>query len=197
MTLELGTDCIETERLLLRRIVPADFAFFGRIHADPDVARFIAHGRPRSAEESDHWLRLTVASYETHALGQLAVVRKSDGAVIGRCGLSEFMVEVNAGPGAPRAWFQRSAVPPGLVVELEPELGYTFDKACWGHGYASEAAARVFDYSIQVLRLRRVVSVIHPDNAASLAVVRKFAVRRDGSVQMDAATCDRYVWPTI
>jgi RimJ/RimL family protein N-acetyltransferase len=195
MTLERGTNFIETERLLLRRIVPADFGFFARLHADPDVTRFIGPGRPRTAGESDDWLRSTIASYDSCALGQLAVVRKSDGALIGRCGLAEFVVDVNAGPGLPRAWFQRSAVPPGLAVDLEPELGYTFDKACWGNGYASEAARRVFDYAIRVLRLPRAVSVIHPDNAASLRVARRFALERDGSVQMDAAICERYLWP--
>lgn len=195
MTLARNTDSLETERLLLRRIEPADFGFFARIHADPAVARFIGPGRPRTAEESDEWLRRTMACYEACALGQLAVVRKADGAVLGRCGLTEFVVEVHAGPDVPRAWYQRSDAPPGLAVAVEPELGYTFDQACWGHGYASEAARRVFDYAIQALRLPRVVSVIHPDNVASLRLARRFALERDGAVQIRGATFHRYVWP--
>ena len=151
MTLSGSTDCIETERVLLRRIVPADFGFFARIHADPGVARYIAYGRPRIAQESDDWLLLTLASYDARGLGQLAVVRKSDGSLIGRCGLSEFVVEAGARSWVPRAWYQRSDAPPGLAVVSEPELGYTFDKAYWGNGYASEAARRVFDYATQVL----------------------------------------------
>jgi [ribosomal protein S5]-alanine N-acetyltransferase len=84
-----------------------------------------------------------------------------------------------------------------LLRRIEPaDFGfYTFDQACWGHGYASEAARRVFDYAKQALRLPRVVSVIHPDNVASLRLARRFALERDGAVQIRGATFHRYVWP--
>jgi hypothetical protein len=35
MTLERGTDRIESERLILRRITEDDLEFFARLHADP------------------------------------------------------------------------------------------------------------------------------------------------------------------
>jgi hypothetical protein len=45
-------------------------------------------------------------------LGFLAVVRKSDGRLIGRCGLSELVVDAKAAPGTiRRAWFQCSQAP--------------------------------------------------------------------------------------
>jgi RimJ/RimL family protein N-acetyltransferase len=55
MTLAPGTDQLESERLVLRRITAADLEFFTRLQADPEVARFIGPGRPRSAEESLGW----------------------------------------------------------------------------------------------------------------------------------------------
>ena len=39
-----------------RRIEPGDIDFYARIQADPEVARYIAHGRPRTREESENWL---------------------------------------------------------------------------------------------------------------------------------------------
>lgn len=68
MTLARGTDRIESARLVLRRISAGDLDFLTRIHADPDVARYLGHGRPRSSEESLAWLRLTLASYEDFGL---------------------------------------------------------------------------------------------------------------------------------
>src|SRR5579864_4507336 len=109
MTLERGTDRIESDRLILRRITEDDLEFFARIHADPVVALHLGPGRPRSIEESRTWLRTTLSTYENFELGQLAVLRRSDGMLIGRCGLSDLAVECRAGVGAvPRAWYERS-----------------------------------------------------------------------------------------
>ena len=97
MTLAPGTESIESERLILRRIELADFEFFSRIHADPDVARYIGLGRPSTAEESLGWIRATLATYENVSLGQLAVLRRSDRVLVGRCGLSDLAVEARTG----------------------------------------------------------------------------------------------------
>jgi RimJ/RimL family protein N-acetyltransferase len=64
--------------------------FFTRIHALPEVAQYLCPGgRPRSPEESAAWLQATLESYEQRALAYLAVLRKEDGALIGRCGLMD------------------------------------------------------------------------------------------------------------
>lgn len=196
MTLARTTDRIESARLLLRRIEPADLPFFTRIHADADVARYIGHGRPRSAEETQAWLHSTLTSYEELELGQLAVVRKTDGVLLGRCGLSDLLIEAGAAPGAmPRGWFGRDEVPAGLAVIREYELGYTFDSARWGFGYATEAAQRVYTYARDSLGLERVISVIHSENARSLRVAGRCGLRRDGEVEVLGRTLVVHAWP--
>jgi [ribosomal protein S5]-alanine N-acetyltransferase len=196
MTLAHATDRIESERLWLRRIVPGDLDFFTRIHADPEVARYIGHGRPRSPEESQAWLQWTLASYEEATLGHLAVLRKTDGMLIGRCGLSELAVEAEAPPASiPRVWFGRAQAPPDTALTFEAELGYSFERSSWGHGYASEAARCVHDHARNVLRLSRMVSLIHPDNIRSLGVVQKFGVRHERAANLLGRTFDIYVWP--
>lgn len=196
MTLALGTDRIESERLILRRISRGDFEFFVHLHADPEVARYLSHGKPRSAQESLVWFDSLLRTYEHFALGQLAVLRKSDGALIGRCGLSDLAVEARAGVAAvPRGWFQRSEAPPGTEMVFERELGYTFDRSSWGQGYASEAARCVFDYARDVLGLPRVISVIHPENVRSLRLAQRFGVRREDVVEVTSRPLGRFVWP--
>lgn len=197
MTLARDTDRIESERLMLRRVAPSDLDFFTRIHADPDVARYLGHGRPRSSQESLAWLRSTLSTYEDFALGQLAVLRKSDGMLIGRCGLSDLAVEARTALGAvPQAWFQRAQAPTGIELVFERELGYTFDRNSWGRGYASEAARCVFVYASDVLKVARVVSLIHSDNLRSLRLEQRFGLRREDSVEVMARGFDRYVWPS-
>jgi [ribosomal protein S5]-alanine N-acetyltransferase len=196
MTLARGADRIESERLILRRIDENDFEFFIHLHADPEVARYLGHGRPRSFQESVDWLQSTLRSYEDFALGQLAVLRKSDGMLIGRCGLSDLVVEARATVAAvPRGWYQRAEAPATAEIVFEPELGYTFHRSSWGQGYASEAARCVFEYARDVLRLPRVISLIHPENVRSLRVAQRFGVHRQDAVEVQSRLFDRFVWP--
>jgi [ribosomal protein S5]-alanine N-acetyltransferase len=196
MTLARGTDRIETERLILRRIGQADFEFFVQLHAEPEVARYLGHGKPRSAEESLAWLHSVLRSYEELALGQLAALRKSDGALIGRCGLSDLAVEARASAAAvPHGWYRREEAPAAAELVFEPELGYTFHRSSWGQGYASEAARCVFDYARDVLKLPRVISLIHPENVRSLRVAQRFGVQREDAVEVLGRRYERFVWP--
>jgi RimJ/RimL family protein N-acetyltransferase len=195
MTLAPGTDRIESERLLLRRITRDDYDFFARLHATPEVVRYIMSGQPRSAEESRAWVD-RVAMYPRANLGFLAVVRKSDGRLIGRCGLSELVVEAKTAPGTIlRGWFQRTQAPADIELLETPDLGYTFDPASWGHGYATEAARCVFDYARTNLEWPRIVSVIHPDNVRSLRVAERSGLRRDGQVEIMEQVMEQFVWP--
>jgi [ribosomal protein S5]-alanine N-acetyltransferase len=194
MTLASGTDRIESERLVLRRIERADLEFFTELHADAEVARYLPQGRPRSPQESHAWLESMLRNYEELALGQLAVLRKSDGMLIGRCGLSYLAVEVRAG-AVPRAWYERAEVPDAADVVVEPELGYTFHRGSWGQGNASEATRRVFGYARDTLKLPRMVSLIHPENLRSLRVAQRFGVQHEDVVEVMTRPYGRFAWP--
>ena len=196
MTLAHGTDQLESERLLLRRIGQDDFEFFVQLHADPDVARYLSHGQPRSSQESLAWFQHLLGTYKDLGLGQLAVVRKSDGMLIGRCGLSDLAVEARAGVAAvPRGWYQRDQAPAGGELMFERELGYTFHRSTWGQGFASEAARCVFEYARDVLRVSRVISLIHPQNVRSLRLAQRFGVQREDVVEVTGRPFVRFVWP--
>jgi RimJ/RimL family protein N-acetyltransferase len=197
MTLPHGTDRLESARLVLRRIVPDDLAFFTRIHALPEVAQHLyPEGRPRSPEETAAWLQTTLASYEQLALGYLAVLRKEDEALIGRCGLMELVGE-SAVPehGIRRGWFRLPGVPTDVELTFECELGYTFDPAVWGQGFATEAACCVRDYARDVLRLPYAISAISPQNVRSRRVAERGGARVAGQMEAVGITWDRWVWP--
>jgi RimJ/RimL family protein N-acetyltransferase len=197
MTLAHGTDRLESARLVLRRIVPDDLPFFTRIHGLPAVAQHLwPGGQPRSPEQTAAWLQSTLATYEQLALGYLAVLRKDDGALIGRCGLMDLVVEAAATQrGVRRGWFGDAQAPTGLALTFECELGYTFDPAAWGQGFASEAAGCVRDYARGGLGLGYVVSAILPSNARSRRVAERFGARASGQMEVVGLTFDRYVWP--
>ena len=197
MTLARATDCIESTRLVLRRIAADDLPFFTRIHAIADVVRYTGHGRPRSAEETQAWLQSTLSSYHELELGQLAVVRKADGVLLGRCGMSDLVIEAQPAPGTlPRAWFGRAQAPASLPLIYERELGYTFDIAHWGSGYATEAAQCVFAYARHSLGIKRVISVIDGENVRSLRVAERCGLRREDTIDVLGRKLVVYVWVT-
>jgi len=197
VTLARGTERLESPRLVLRRVAPDDLPFFTRIHALPEVARHLyPAGRPRSPEETARWLRYTLASYERLALGYLAVLRKDDGALIGRCGLMDLVVEsTEPGPGTRKGWFGREEAPAGMSLTFECELGYTLEPAAWGQGFATEAACCVRDYARDVLGLAYVISAILPENARSRRVAERSGARFEGQMDVVGLTWDRWVWP--
>jgi ribosomal-protein-alanine N-acetyltransferase len=197
MTLAHGTDRLDSARLVLRRVAPDDLPFFTRLHALPEVAQHLyPEGQPRSPEETAAWLRYTLASYEQLALGYLAVVRKADGALIGRCGLMDLVVEPTTPEhGIRRGWFGREEAPAGVALTFEVELGYTLDPAVWGQGFATEAARCVRDYARDVLRLPYAISAILPLNARSRRVAERSGARATGQMDVVGLTWDRYEWP--
>jgi ribosomal-protein-alanine N-acetyltransferase len=197
MTLRAAHETIETERLILRRITPDDAPFYARIHADPEVARYISHGRPRTPAETQAFIESVLASYATLSLGQLAIVRRSDGELLGRCGLSHLESEVTpATDGIPPAYYYPARAPAGTVTRVELELGYTLDRAAWRQGYATEAVAAVWKYARENRPGERVVSLIHPDNHPSQKLANRFGVSLVDRLMFFDRPFDRYAWPS-
>src|SRR5262249_49288224 len=92
---------------------------------------------------------------EEHGYGLFSVTLKSEGLLIGDCGLEQMEIE-------------------GVSVT---ELGYDFRSDCWNQGYATEAATAVRDYAFQTLRLPRLISLIRVGNQASRRVAEKIGMR--------------------
>jgi RimJ/RimL family protein N-acetyltransferase len=68
-----------------------------------------------------------------------------------------------------------------FVPEIDDnELGYRFFPEYWGMGLATEAGRASIAFARDVLRLNRLVGLVHPDNLASAQVLRKlgFEVER-------------------
>lgn len=195
MTLKTDIDAIESDRLRLRRINASDLAFLTRIHADPAVARYLGDGEPRPPSSTERWFGDILNSYQSAQLGQLMVIRKSDGQRLGRCGLSDAVIErAHPSERLRKGWFFSAHAPEDDYLEHLPELGYTFDRQAWGQGYASEAAGCVYQYAKADLAFPKIMSVIHADNNASRAVALKFGVSFMDVIELMGRPFDRYHW---
>ena len=147
---------LETPRLILRPFVPGDLDHLAEILTDPDVTRYLPGGTPRTYEQSEQILNFIIDHWNQHGFGWWAVTLKATGELIGWCGLK--LVETTG----------------------ETEVLYTFVKAQWGQGYATEAARASLRYGFETLKLDRIIAVAVPENRASRHVMEKLGMKYDG-----------------
>jgi RimJ/RimL family protein N-acetyltransferase len=100
--------------------------------------------------------------WERHGVGLFSVLRKEDGRFVGRVGYLLW---------DPERWV--NAMHEQLDGELELEIGWTIARELWGNGYATEAAAVCRDHAFRELGRDRVISLIAPENVASIRVAEK------------------------
>ena len=60
------------------------------------------------------------------------------------------------------------------------EISYHNAYASWGEGIATEAAARVTEFGLKDLGLRRIQGQVHAENGASIRVLEKNEYWREG-----------------
>jgi len=139
---------LQTERLTLRVMSGDDFEAFHRIFADDEVQRYLA-GKGNTRDESYRSFSMTQGQWLIRGYGFFGVYENATNELVGRVGFHN-----------PEGW-------PGF------EIGWTIARDRWGRGYATEAARRLLPVAFEDLGQKHVISVIHPENAASIAVAKK------------------------
>jgi RimJ/RimL family protein N-acetyltransferase len=155
---------IETPRLTLRRLTPADAPFMLGLLNEPSFIRNIGDRNVRSeADAAEYIAKGPMASYERHGFGLLLVSLRAEPALpIGICGL-----------------LKRDALP-------HPDLGFAVRPPYWGVGYALEAAQAVQAYGRQQLALTTIAAIVDPENVPSLRLLGKLGFVRRGTVRLSA-----------
>jgi RimJ/RimL family protein N-acetyltransferase len=152
---------LETDRLLLRLPEPQDVDGFAEVFGDPEVVAFLGMG-PQTRDDQAAGIARMLEHWRRYGVGLFSAVRRSDGQLLGRVGFLMW---------DPERWV--GAMRYDLEGELETEIGWTLGRAYWGEGYATEAALACRDWALGELGLTRLISVIAPDNAASIRVAEK------------------------
>jgi RimJ/RimL family protein N-acetyltransferase len=126
-----------------------------RVYSDPDVMRYVATGPLPDETMTARLLQDYMAHQRAWGYSFWAVVERESDTLIGDAGLYR--------------------TPAGEV-----ELGYTLGRPWWGRGYATEAAGTWLETAFTRLGIAEVVALAEPANAASLRVLEKVGMRRDG-----------------
>ncbi|MEO8440369.1 MAG: GNAT family N-acetyltransferase [Spartobacteria bacterium] len=141
---------IETPRLILRHFVETDLPGLAPLMANADFMRF-SSGVMTEEQTRSFLFDRVIAPARAGWPSQFAMILREEDRLIGFCGFFRQVVDETD----------------------EIEIGYRLHPVYWNRGLATEAARAVRDYAFNVLKLERVISLIHPDNHASRRVTEK------------------------
>ena len=147
---------LKTERLILREVEKTDGPFILELYNTPDFIRYIGDRQIGDLQKAEDYIReKLIRSYEVNGYGLYVMILKSSGELIGVCGL-----------------VKRSA-------ESPPDIGFSVLPAHYRKGYTLEAAHAVLEYARVYLKLNEVLGLVHPENQASIALLKKIGIPED------------------
>ena len=164
---------LETDRLRLRWFTDSDTDadFLRALLNDPGWLANIGERNVRTRRQARAWIETRhTAVYGRLGFGFWAVERKSDGALMGMCGL-----------------IKRDTL-------MEVDVGYALMPAFRGRGYAHEAAAACVRYAQEVLGLPEVWGITGPDNAPSAGVLQRIGLKDAGITRLVGNDYDTWVF---
>ena len=147
-----GTRILETDRLTIRRFRAEDWQDLHAYLSLPEVVKY----EPYDVCTEDACREMAARRSDDPAFW--AVCLKDTGTLIGN------------------VFFQRQ----------EPEefgtwvIGYVFNVAYQGRGYATESCRRVMEYGFTERKARRIVAMCNPENSASWRLLERLYMRREG-----------------
>lgn len=150
---------IETERLLLREIVPGDAEEMFKLDTDPEVHTYLGKSPIKSMEQAKTNITFIRNQYIANGIGRWAVIEKRTKSFIGWAGLKFITEPINE-------------------KTKYYDLGYRLIKKYWGKGYASEAAKAALAYGFENLELTEIYGMAQTGNLASINVLEKIGLRR-------------------
>ena len=154
----MGADVrIETERLILRDWREEDWPRFFAGTNTPAVMRWLG------GVMDDGGMAATRARVTGCAAANgfcfWVVERKSDGEILGFCGL-------------------KRADAPGSSVTGAMEIGWRLREDAWGQGYAKEAATAALEAAFERFGAEEVVALTVPGNTPSWGLMKRLGMRR-------------------
>lgn len=161
---------LETDRLVLRRLLPTDLDSLYALYRDPEIRRYFPEGvltRAQTQEELEWFLN----GYPAHPeLGLWATIHKETNLFIGRCGLLPWTID-------------------GVY---EVEIAYMLAKPYWRQGLGVEVAQALVRYGFEQLHLSRLIALTDPDHQASMHTAMRAGLHYEKEIEMQGTRTVMY-----
>ncbi len=150
---------LKSERIQLRSILTSDLEAIHNLHSLPETDKFNTLGIPENIEQTVTIINLWLAENNKEKIQKFtfAVELIEDKEFIG-------LIALNLG----KEKFQTA------------EVWYKLHPAFWNKGYATESLKRIIDFGFKVLKLHRIEAGCAIENIASINVLEKAGMIREG-----------------
>ena len=158
---------IETERLILRRILPQDYSDMYEYSRSSSVTKYLLWDKHPSLGYTKEYVEFLQGKYESGDYYDWALVLKSSGKMIGTCGFTSFDTDNNTA-----------------------EIGYVLNEKYHHMGYATEATTAVIGFGFNHLKLSALYAKYMSKNYASRRVMDRCNMH-EVNIQKHALFCKR------
>lgn len=148
----------ETERLLIREILPTDIDEMFELHSDPEVHLYLGNKTITTKEKVSEAIDFVRQQYIDYGVGRWAMINKKSNEFIGWTGLEFVTKETNN-------------------HKNYYDLGYRLIKRFWGQGFATESAFASMDYAFDKLNAKEVYAIADCKNDGSNKILKKVGLQ--------------------
>ena len=170
---------LESERLLLREFTLDDWSAVNAYTSDPRVVQYMLFGPTTESQTREYLAQgMATAAQQPRRIYELAVVLRAENHLIGT-----------------------------VTLALDPDerrhasFSYLLHPQYWGKSYATEAMQTLIDFGFSVLQLHRLEDTCDPRNQASIRVMEKLGMRREGhlreTIWKDGQWHDQYIYAIL
>ncbi|HYM19744.1 MAG TPA: GNAT family N-acetyltransferase [Candidatus Kapabacteria bacterium] len=159
----------ETDRLILREILPTDDEGMFELDSDPDVHTYIGR-MVKSIDESHAMIESIRKQYADFGIGRWAMIEKLSGEFMGWTGLK-------------------------YCTDMRNDhinyydVGYRLIKRYWGKGFATESAIASLEYGFGKMDLPIINATADMNNLASRRVLEKCGLKHIETYDDDGYAC--------
>jgi len=148
---------LETNSLLLRRIISGDANALFEILSDPEVSEFYDENAFVDISQASDQIADWENGFADNRCIRWGIIRKDKDDLIGSCGYYGF-----------HTWNNRASI------------GYELERISWRQGIMTEALSAIIDFGFSRLELNRIDAVVMPENTASINMLEKLGFRNEG-----------------
>jgi [ribosomal protein S5]-alanine N-acetyltransferase len=161
---------LETERLVLRQIVPTDAEDLYRIFADHESMRYWSCRPFCSIKQAEKLIEGMARAFLEESGIHWAITLRNENRLIGKCGYNEWR-----------------------KLHRRGDISYIVDRRQWGKGLVSEALRAMLQYGFDQMDLHSIEAGVTPGNDASTRMLQKLGFHLEGHLKESFLVEDVFV----
>lgn len=163
----------ETDRLILREILPSDVDAMFELDSDPEVHKYLGRRPVREKERVVETINFIRQQYIEHGIGRWAMTDKKTSHFMGWAGLKFVTDPINN-------------------HKNHYDLGYRLIRKYWGQGFATESAIASLAYGFDQLKINEIFAAAHTGNNASNRILKNVGLNMLETFTYDGAVHNWY-----